>query len=74
MGMDPVWLVMMNGTVIHHTTHPIVVDVRAVDGAVLMDVLLPLHPVFLVGRCEMLEAGVGSLGRSGEVRPTVIMF
>ena len=36
MGMDHVWLVMMNGTVIHDATHPIVVDVGAVGSVVLM--------------------------------------
>ena len=60
MGMDSVWLVRMNGTVIHHVTHPIVVVVGAMDGAVLMDIVLSLHPVVLLLRCEVREAGVGS--------------
>ena len=54
---------MMNGTVIHDATHPIVVDVRAVDSDALMVVLLPPHPVFSEEWCDMLAAGVGHMGQ-----------
>ena len=52
---------MMNGTVIQVATHPIVVDVRAVDSDALMVVLLPPHPVFSEEWCDMLAAGVGHM-------------
>ena len=54
---------MMNGTMTQVATHPIVFDVWAVASELLIAVLLPPHPVFLVEWCDMLAAGVGHMGQ-----------